>query len=132
MTVMCRLPMTYSQSTYASWRISVAKNFNTLRARMSPEARARAQEKARQDLAEMALDEVREARALTQEHLAKLLGIKQSAVSKMERRADMYVSTLQAMIKAMGGTLQIVAVFPEGKVEIDQFRKLGRTREAST
>lgn len=124
--------MTYSQSTYASWRISVAKNFNTLRARMSPEARARAQEKARQDLAEMALDEVREARALTQEHLAKLLGIKQSAVSKMERRADMYVSTLQAMIKAMGGTLQIVAVFPEGKVEIDQFRKLGRTREAST
>jgi DNA-binding transcriptional regulator YiaG len=124
---MCRLPMTYSQSTYASWRISVAKNFNTLRARMSPEARARAQEKARQDLAEMALDEVREARALTQEHLAKLLGIKQSAVSKMERRADMYVSTLQAMIKAMGGTLQIVAVFPEGKVEIDQFRKLGRT-----
>jgi hypothetical protein len=42
----------------------------------------------------------------------------------MERRADMYVSTLQSMIKAMGGKLQIVAVFPEGKVEIDQFRKL--------
>jgi DNA-binding transcriptional regulator YiaG len=122
--------MTYSISTYSSWRNFVAKNFNTLRTRMSPAARARAQEKARKDLAEMALDEVREARALTQEHLAKLLGIKQSAVSKMERRADMYVSTLQAMIKAMGGTLQIVAVFPEGKVEIDQFRKLGRTREA--
>ncbi len=113
-----------------AWMNPVAKNFNTLRARMSPEARARAQEKAHKDLAEMALDEVREARALTQEHLAKLLGIKQSAVSKMERRADMYVSTLQAMIRAMGGTLQIVAVFPEGKVEIDQFRKLGRTREA--
>lgn len=121
--------MTYSISTYASWRNPVAKNFNTLRARMSPAARARAQEKARKDLAEMALDEVREARALTQEHLAKLLGIRQSAVSKMERRADMYVSTLQAMIRAMGGTLQIVAVFPEGKVEIDQFRKLSRGRE---
>jgi DNA-binding XRE family transcriptional regulator len=96
---------------------------------MSPEARARAQEKARKDMAEMALDEVREARAMTQEHLAKILGVRQSAVSKMERRVDMYVSTLQSMIKAMGGTLQILAVFPEGKVEIDQFRKLRRTNE---
>jgi DNA-binding transcriptional regulator YiaG len=112
----------------------VAKNFNTLRAKMPPEARARAraQEKARKDMAEMALDEVREARAMTQEHLAKLLGIKQAAVSKMERRADMYVSTLHAMIKAMGGTLQILAVFPEGKVEIDQFRNLRRANEGKT
>jgi DNA-binding transcriptional regulator YiaG len=107
----------------------VAKNFSTLRAKMKPEAQARAKEKARKDMAEMALDEVREARAMTQEHLAKLLGIKQAAVSKMERRADMYVSTLQAMIKAMGGTLQIVAVFPEGKVEIDQFRKLRKVTD---
>ena len=102
----------------------MAKNFNTLRAKMKPEVRARAEAKARKDMAEMDLDEVREARAMTQEHLGKLLGIKQAAVSKMERRADMYVSTLQSMIKAMGGKLQIVAVFPEGKVEIDQFRKL--------
>ncbi len=107
----------------------MAKNFSTLRAKMSPEARARAQAKAHIDMTEMALDEVREARAMTQEHLAKLLGIKQAAVSKMERRADMYVSTLQAMIKAMGGTLQILAVFPEGKVEIDQFRNLSRSHD---
>jgi predicted transcriptional regulator len=89
---------------------------------MSPEARARAQEKARQDMAEMALDEVREARAMTQEYLAKLLGIRQAAVSKVGRRADMYVSTLQSMIKPMGGTLQIVAAFLEGKVVIDHSR----------
>jgi hypothetical protein len=53
-----------------------------------------------------------------------LLGINQAAVSKMERRADMYISTLQSMIRAMGGQLKIEAVFPEGKVEINQFRKL--------
>ncbi|MGC1434529.1 MAG: hypothetical protein WA847_01435 [Terriglobales bacterium] len=47
-----------------------------------------------------------------------LLGINQSAVSKMERRPDMYISTLQSMIRAMGGQLKIEAVFPEGKVEI--------------
>lgn len=107
----------------------MTKSFKTLRDKMPPAARERAYEKAKQDIAEMALDEVREARAMTQEHLARLLGIKQAAVSKMERRADMYVSTLQAMIKAMGGTLQIVATFPEGKVEIDQFRKLRRKQQ---
>jgi DNA-binding transcriptional regulator YiaG len=123
------LPMICSTSICMNWRNPVAKNFSTLRAKMSPEARARAQAKASIDMTEMALDEVREARAMTQEHLAKLLGIKQAAVSKMERRADMYVSTLQAMIKAMGGTLQILAVFPEGKVEIDQFRNLSRSHD---
>jgi hypothetical protein len=42
----------------------------------------------------------------------------------MERRADMYISTLQSIIRAMGGQLKIEAEFPEGKVEINQFRKV--------
>ena len=42
-------------------------------------------------------------------------------VSKLERRADMYVSTLQSFVKAMGGELKITARFPEGTVEINQF-----------
>ena len=42
----------------------------------------------------------------------------------MERRADMYISNLQSMIRAMGGQLKMEAVFPEGRVEINQFRKL--------
>jgi len=54
----------------------------------------------------------------------------QAAVSKMERRADMYISTLQSMIRAMGGQLKIEAVFPEGKVEINQFRKLKKAAGA--
>lgn len=107
----------------------MARKFSELRAGMSPAARQLSREKAQAYRLEMALDEVRQARAMTQEHLAKLLGIKQAAVSKMERRADMYVSTLQSMIKAMGGRLQIVAIFPEGRVEIDQFRKLSRKTE---
>jgi len=44
--------------------------------------------------------------------------------------ADMYISTLQSMIRAMGGRLKIEAVFPEGKVEINQFRKLRKTAGA--
>jgi hypothetical protein len=36
-------------------------------------------------------------------------------------RGDMYVSTLQSFVKAMGGELKITARFPEGTVEINQF-----------
>lgn len=101
-------------------------NFNHLRSKLSPAARERAHRLAQKYEAEMALDELRVARDLTQEHLAQLLGIKQAAVSKMERRADMYISTLQSIIRAMGGELKIQAVFPQGRVDINQFRKLKR------
>ncbi len=72
-------------------------------------------------MAEMPLNDIRAARQLTQEHLAKLLRIKQASVSKLERRADMYISTLRGFVKAMGGELQIVARFPEGEVRVSQF-----------
>jgi transcriptional regulator with XRE-family HTH domain len=102
----------------------MSRTFNHLRNKLSPAARERAHRLAQKYEAEMALDELRVARDLTQEHLAQLLGIKQAAVSKMERRADMYISTLQSMVRAMGGELRIQAVFPQGRVEINQFRKL--------
>ena len=105
----------------------MAKNFKLLRAKMSPEARAYSEAKAKEMIKEMALDELRVAREMTQAHLAKILHVNQSAISKMERRVEMYVSTLQDMVEAMGGNLEIRAVFPEGTVEINQFSKLRRT-----
>ena len=105
----------------------MAKSFKKLQAKMSPVSRARSEAKAKTMIAEMALDELRAARDLTQEHLSKILGVRQAAVSKMERRADMYISTLADFIKAMGGTLEIRAIFPDGDVRITQFRKLART-----
>ena len=74
----------------------------------------------------MALAELRAARDLTQEHLSDMLGVEQSAVSKLERRADMYVSTLRSFIKAMGGDLETRAVFPDGAVRITQFQDLAK------
>lgn len=47
--------------------------------------------------------------------MAKLLGIKQENVSRMEHRADMRLSTIQEYIEALGGTLQITATFPDNK-----------------
>lgn len=105
----------------------MAKTFSQLRAKMSPERRARNEAAARKMIEEMALDELREARELTQEQLARILRVNQAAVSKMERRADMYLSTLQGIIKAMGGELEIRAIFPEGIVRINQFQDLKRT-----
>ena len=99
----------------------MAKSFKTLEQRMPAAARARSEEKARKLTAEMPLNEMRAARELTQEHLAKLLNVKQASVSKLERRADMYVSTLRSFVKAMGGDLEITARFPEGEVRISQF-----------
>jgi transcriptional regulator with XRE-family HTH domain len=97
------------------------KNFTTLREKMSSGARERSRALAVKYRSEMALDELREAREMTQVHLAKVLGVNQAAVSKLERRTDMYVSTLQNFVKAMGGELKITARFPEGTVEINQF-----------
>ena len=102
----------------------MAKNFRELEAKMSPEARARSDAKAKKMIEEMALDELRAARELTQEQLARILRVNQAAVSKMERRADMYLSTLQGIIKAMGGELEIRAIFPDGIVRINQFQEL--------
>lgn len=97
------------------------KNFKTLRKKMSSSAQERSRALAAKYRSEMALDELREAREMTQVHLAKMLGVNQAAVSKLERRTDMYVSTLQDFVRAMGGELKITARFPEGTVEINQF-----------
>ena len=102
----------------------MAKNFKLLQERMPAAARARSEVKANKMIREMALDELRAARDLTQELLAKRLHVRQSAVSKLERRTDMYVSTLHDMIKAMGGRVEIRAVFSEGSVRINQFSRL--------
>lgn len=102
----------------------MAKPFRTLRERMTPEAREQAEQKAKALLAEMPLQELRQARALSQEQLADLLQVKQASISKLERRTDMYISTLRSFIQAMGGELEIVARFPDGVVRITQFEGL--------
>ncbi len=102
----------------------MAKKFSELRARMSPKARAQSEAMTKKLLEEMPLQELRQARDLTQQEVAKTLKIEQAAVSKMENQADMYISTLRRIIAAMGGELDIIANFPEGAVRITQFKKI--------
>jgi transcriptional regulator with XRE-family HTH domain len=109
----------------------MAKNFKALQARMSPQARARSAAKAEQFIREMALDELRMALDLTQEQLAEVLHVRQAAISKVERRSDMYISTLRRIIEAMGGELEIRAVLPGGVVRIGQFGEVRKSAPAT-
>jgi DNA-binding transcriptional regulator YiaG len=91
---------------------------------MSPESQARARKFADEMLAALPLAEIRKARELSQQQLAETLEMPQGNISKLERRADMYVSTLRRYIQAMGGDLDIVARFPEGEIHIDVFQDI--------
>ncbi|MFJ2465730.1 XRE family transcriptional regulator [Pseudomonas sp. NPDC087615] len=99
----------------------MAKKFAQLQARMTPEARAGADSIYEQHIREMPLNELRQAKALSQATLAETLHVNQAAISKMERRTDMYISTLRNCIRAMGGELEIIATFPEGQINIENF-----------
>jgi transcriptional regulator with XRE-family HTH domain len=72
----------------------------------------------------MPLEEIRKAREMTQAKLAETLGVNQGEVSKIEHRTDVYISTLAGYVEALGGKLEIRAVFPDREMRIDQFETL--------
>jgi len=102
----------------------MAHKWRDIRRELSPELEEETRDYVRSLVAAVTLNQLREARNLTQANLAIILGVNQGSVSKMEKRADMYVSTLRSFIQAMGGQLQIKAVFPEGEVQIEQFESV--------
>lgn len=61
---------------------------------------------------------------LSQKVIAELLNVQQPAIAKMEKRTDMYVSTLRSHIEAMGGQLEVIARFPDGAVRITNFTEV--------
>jgi transcriptional regulator with XRE-family HTH domain len=102
----------------------MSKPFKTLRKNMPKSAQKVAAKKTRQMLKKMSLQKIRLAQKMSQERLADLLLTKQANVSRIERRTDMYISTLRSYIEAMGGKLDIIARFPDGDVRINQFRDI--------
>lgn len=99
----------------------MAKPFKNLRAKMSPEAKKRSDEIFAELQREVRLTELRNALGVSQEELAQLMKKKQAAISRLERRSDMHVSTLREFISALGGRLQVIASFPDGSYHISQF-----------
>src|SRR5579863_8823724 len=89
-------------------------NLERMRNELSPARRKKVAARAAKLIAEeMTLQELRRARKLTQVRMARELGIGQDGVSKLEKRADLMISTLRKTVEAMGGSLFLVAEFPD-------------------
>ena len=108
----------------------MAKNFSVLRTKMPLAQQVRANEMTAAMVAEMPLNELRQARGLTQATLASLLHVEHPSIAKMEKRTDMYLSTLRNLVQAMGGDLVVTAKFPDGEVRINNFSELGSAPRA--
>jgi len=65
------------------------------------------------------LQELRRRRGVTQEELAELMGVRQASISKLERRDNVTVATLQGFVEALGGTLEVRARFEDESVAIE-------------
>lgn len=101
---------------------------------MSPERQARSKDRVDRLELEMNLAELRKGVAgLNQTELAELLGVSQSAISQIERREDALLSNLAEYVKALGGTLELVAHFEDGKdVRIIQFDEVKEQLKEAT
>lgn len=100
------------------------RKFRELVKAMPVERQRRIANRVRQSLMSMPLEEIRKARQMTQAKLADALGVNQGEVSKIEHRTDIYLSTLAGYVEALGGKLEIRAVFPDREMQITQFEEL--------
>ncbi len=92
----------------------MARTLKEVIADLPANERRRVEARAKELIAEeMSLQDLRKAVGKTQTAVAKRLKVGQDAVSKLEMRSDMYISTLRGFVKAMGGELELVAQFPD-------------------
>lgn len=110
----------------------MSKKWKQIRRALSPAREAKVKSRVEAELGRLPLAELRKARLLTQDRLAELLHINQGAVSKLEKRSDMYLSTLRSYVEAMGGRLDVRAVFPNGEVVLEHLTDAGTERTASS
>lgn len=107
----------------------MAKKFNQLREKMSPERRGKNEAEARAVLLEMTLQEIRQSvTSYSQEDIAEMLEVTQGYVSRLERQGDMPLSRLYAYVQALGGQLEIKAKFRDQEITIPQFADLAKLK----
>ncbi len=100
----------------------MATKWKDLKHKATSEAREKAKREALAEYAEMermGVGVIRLARQQTQVAVAEQMHIPQSAVSRLENQNDCLLSTLRKYVGALGGTLEMRAVFPDGEVELD-------------
>lgn len=105
--------------------MSKTKSFDILRrkVRADPDRAHRVAEHKRAILVALALAEAREQRNVTQKDIAEILGVTQANVSRIEREDDVYLSTLRKYVEALGGRLELTAIFPDKTVSLSRSSK---------
>ena len=104
----------------------MALSYDDFLEKFSPEERAEIAARSKELIEEeLTLRDLRVAQHLTQERLAELLGVEQENVSRLERRADLLLSTLSSYVAAMGGKLRLVAEFPDRRPVTVALRDIG-------
>jgi transcriptional regulator with XRE-family HTH domain len=102
----------------------MAKSFDDfIKRNVSKKVRVRVALRTQELLRELLLSEIRKMTGKSQQQVADALGIRQPSLSKLEKQSDMQISTLQKIIHALGGKLEVVARFPNGSVKIEPFSK---------
>lgn len=97
------------------------KPFSELQNRMTPERRAKNKIRAQLALLYLTLLEQRKASGYTDEELEKDLNNFESAFSELDNPAELEISTLSRYIQALGGSLKLVADFPDKEIVLAQF-----------
>lgn len=108
----------------------MAKKFDELRRKMSPERVTANKANAERQLLMMSLQELRQnVTGYNQEDVAEMLKVTQGYISKLERRGDMLLSRLYAFVEALGGEVEIRARFPDQEVQIKQFQEVDKLEQ---
>lgn len=107
----------------------MATAWKEIKHKFSEQRHAEIKHEAAAELKRIGFDKLRLARQQTQAALAERLDIPQNAVSRMERRTDLLLSTLRGYVEGLGGKLELRAIFPDGEFVLDS---LGPGRRKKT
>lgn len=108
----------------------MAIKWDDIKHKNSPERRAATRQAAKAELERLGFGKLRQARQLTQVQLAERLDVPQAAISRMERRTDLLLSTLRQYVEGLGGQLELRVVFPEAEFILEPLAPT-RKREAA-
>lgn len=108
----------------------MATLWKDIKTKLSAEQRTQVKREAVAELDRIGFGKLRQARQQTQVALAERLDVPQTAISRMERRTDLLLSTLRGYVEGLGGKLELRAVFPDGEFILEslapQKKKLSR------
>jgi DNA-binding transcriptional regulator YiaG len=99
-------------------RIMATRKWSEIKEKMTPERRARLDAEVRREVLAMELRELRREAGKTQTEVAEIAEMTQAELSKFERRDDHLLSTLRRYVTALGGKLEVVAVFDNKRIAL--------------